>query len=63
MLWLVTAGLVGLIVAMSIGMAIVQFRKVTPLVFACPTCGAAFHQAPHRDAPRRCPKCGVSRLA
>ena len=60
MLLLVTAGFVVLIVAMSVGLAIVQFRKVTPLVFACTKCGATFHQAPHRDTPKRCPTCKAS---
>ncbi len=59
MLLVVTAGFVGLIVAMSIGLAIVQFRKVTPLVFTCTKCGQSFQQPPHRDAPRRCPRCGA----
>jgi len=56
---LVTAGLVALIVAFSIGMSIIQFRKVTPLLFTCTKCGRSFQQAPHRDVPRRCPLCGA----
>ncbi len=60
MLLLVTAGFVGLIVAMSVGLAVVQFRKLTPLVFACTKCGRWFEQAAHRDTPRRCPHCGAS---
>jgi len=47
------------ILVLSIAMSIVQFRRTTPLVFRCVRCGAEFQQAPHRDFPRACRRCGA----
>ena len=47
------------ILALSIAMSIIQFRRVTPLVFRCVRCGAEFRRAPHRAFPRACPRCGA----
>jgi hypothetical protein len=45
------------IVSLSIGLTIVEFRKLTPLGFRCGRCGLRFTQPPHHDYPQRCPRC------
>jgi rubrerythrin len=51
---------VAAIFGMSVGLAIVEFRRVTPLAFRCTKCGTEFRQPPHREFPRECPTCGAS---
>jgi Zn finger protein HypA/HybF involved in hydrogenase expression len=45
------------VLLLSIGLAIVEYRRITPLAFRCTRCGNRFQQAPHRDFPRECPAC------
>lgn len=45
------------IVAISVGLAIIEFRRVVPLAFRCVKCGAEFRQPPHHEFPRECPSC------
>jgi hypothetical protein len=45
------------IVLLSIGLAIVEFRRFTGLAFRCARCGHEFQQPPHHDYPRECPRC------
>jgi rRNA maturation endonuclease Nob1 len=51
------------IVAMSIGFAVIEFRRVVPLAFRCTKCGESFTQPPHHEFPRECPSCGASDCA
>jgi hypothetical protein len=48
------------IVAISVGLAILEFRRVVPLAFRCTKCGGEFRQPPHREFPRECPSCGAT---
>lgn len=57
MVAIVTIAFIAIITLASIAMTIVQFRRITPLAFLCQKCGHEFHQAPHRDYPRKCPRC------
>lgn len=59
MVGVVALGFIALITLVMIGMTMVEFRKITPLVFQCRRCGKQFHQPPHRDFPRVCPRCGA----
>ena len=54
---LVTLAFIAIVVLGMIGMTMVEFRKITPLVFQCRRCGKEFQQPPHRDFPRACPSC------
>jgi Zn finger protein HypA/HybF involved in hydrogenase expression len=47
------------LVLLSIGFTIVEFRKRTPLAFRCQRCGTEFRQPAHREFPRACPRCGA----
>jgi hypothetical protein len=47
---------IGVILVM-IGLAHVQRRRETPLVFQCKRCATEFAQPPHRDYPHACPHC------
>jgi predicted Zn-ribbon and HTH transcriptional regulator len=49
--------IVAAIVLMSVGLTVVEFRKMTPLVFECLRCGHEFRQPPHLDFPTECPSC------
>jgi predicted Zn-ribbon and HTH transcriptional regulator len=49
--------IVAAILLMSVGFTVVEFRKMTPLVFECLRCGHEFRQAPHLDFPSECPSC------
>jgi len=49
--------IVAAIVLVSVGLTVVEFRKMTPLVFECLRCGHEFRQAPHLDFPSECPSC------
>ena len=51
------------IVLVSIGLAIVEYRKIEPLVFECRRCGAEFVQPPHHAYPRACPACRTANWA
>jgi len=48
---------VAVLVLLSMGLTIVEFRKLTPLAFRCHRCGAEFRQPAHREFPRACPRC------
>ena len=51
--------IIGGIVLVSVGLALVEFRKITPLSFRCRRCDTEFRRPPQRDYPRRCPGCGA----
>jgi hypothetical protein len=53
----VTVTVVAIIVLVSVGLSIVEFRRFTPLVFRCRRCGIDFLQAPYLEFPRACPRC------
>jgi len=45
------------ILLLSMGLSLVEWRRVTPLAFRCVRCGEEFRQPPHHDYPRECPRC------
>jgi len=45
------------LVLLSIGFTMVEFRKRTPLAFSCRRCGAEFRQPAYHEFPRACPRC------
>jgi hypothetical protein len=51
---------VAAIFGMSVGLAIVEFLRVVPLIFRCTKCGEEFRQPPHHDFPRECPSCNAT---
>jgi len=51
------SAVIGAILLLSIGLAIVELRRITPLAFRCIRCGAKFQQPPHQDYPHKCPSC------
>ena len=59
MLW-ATIAIVAAIGAMSVGLAIVEFRKLVPLVFRCQRCGHEFRRAAHLELAPACPRCGAT---
>ncbi|HET9990075.1 MAG TPA: hypothetical protein VFQ65_16205 [Kofleriaceae bacterium] len=59
MVWAAIA-IVAAIAAMSVGLAIVEFRKLVPLVFRCLHCGHEFRRAAHLPLAKACPKCGAT---
>lgn len=60
MVGVVTLAFIAIVVAAMVGMTLVEFRKITPLLFQCRRCGHQFHQPPHRDFPRACPRCAAA---
>ncbi|HEU4726336.1 MAG TPA: hypothetical protein VFT22_00535 [Kofleriaceae bacterium] len=54
-----TGAVIAGIVVLSIALSIVQYRRMTPLVFRCARCGVEFRRAPYRAFPRACPGCGA----
>ncbi|MEO6771479.1 MAG: hypothetical protein ABI467_00465 [Kofleriaceae bacterium] len=58
MVW-ATLGIVAVIAVMSVGLAIVEFRKLVPLVFRCQRCGHEFRRPAHLELAKACPKCGA----
>jgi hypothetical protein len=47
------------LVLLSLGFTIVEFRKHTPLAFRCSRCGVEFRRPAHRAFARQCPRCGA----
>ena len=58
MVW-ATIAIVAAIGAMSVGLAIVEFRKLVPLVFRCQRCGHQFRRPAHLPLAKACPRCGA----
>lgn len=54
---LAAALLIAALLAVSVGLGVVQFRRETPLAFTCVHCSHQFEQPPHLAFPRRCPRC------
>ena len=59
MVW-ATIGIVAVIGLISVAFAIVEFRKLVPLVFRCQRCGHQFRRAPHLELATTCPQCGAT---
>jgi predicted Zn-ribbon and HTH transcriptional regulator len=59
MVW-ATIGAVAVIALISVALAIVEFRKLVPLVFRCERCGHQFRRAPFLELAAACPRCGAS---
>ncbi|MBA3460493.1 MAG: hypothetical protein H0T46_11060 [Deltaproteobacteria bacterium] len=60
MLVIVTAAIVTVILVISVGLSIVEFRKITPLAFRCTKCGVQWNQPPHLSSPPECRRCGAT---
>jgi ribosomal protein S27AE len=56
MVW-ATIAIIAAIGVMSVGLAIVEFRKLVPLVFRCERCGHQFRRAAHLELATSCPRC------
>ena len=54
---IVTAAIVSVILCVSIGLSIVELRKITPLAFRCAKCSVEWSQPPHLESPPQCPRC------
>jgi Zn finger protein HypA/HybF involved in hydrogenase expression len=59
MVW-ATIAIVAAIGVMSVGLAIVEFRKLAPLIFECQRCRRRFRRAPHLELAASCPHCGAT---
>jgi hypothetical protein len=59
MVW-ATIAIVAAIGVMSVGLAIVEFRKLVPLIFECQRCSRRFRRAPHLELAAACPHCGAT---
>jgi hypothetical protein len=54
---LVTCAILAGVGALSIGLAILEWRRTEPDAFRCTKCGASFTRPPYKRFPRECPHC------
>jgi rubrerythrin len=53
------AAAVAVIVLISVGLTVVEFRKIKPLLYHCRRCGHDFKRPAHEEFPATCPKCAA----